>query len=165
MRANGRYRALETPRASVSRQTRLLIGVGLAVMLLAGINIVFVNAEMDRIEAGTTPRFAEVGNELGRVIPTIITYVVRGSVPIDPPTADGAVDPKRTRPYLDAKRGLERWIALFGLGLGALIVGVDQATSPPSPRREGPPSSLGSDVSRVLVMLSLAYAGLSFFEG
>ena len=59
-RVNGTYHAAETLKERV-RRTRLLIGLGAAVAVLAGLNVVLVNADMTRIEQSGPERLALAG--------------------------------------------------------------------------------------------------------
>ena len=72
-----------------------------------------------------------------------------------------ASDPRHSLPFIEDKRALERWVALTGFSLAALFIGLENRI-PSSTARDRSPT--GTDLSRLLILLSLSYAALSIFE-
>jgi hypothetical protein len=159
-RVNGSYHSLSRPRRARS-QTRILIGVGAFVSILAALNIYLINADMSRIEQSGPPQLALAGGGLGRFVPSLLTNLQRANAPPTTVNAPSPSDPRRSPAYVGDKRALERWMAFALLGLSALFVGLEQ-TAPES--RSLSRSPIGTDLARLLVLLALAYGSLSFFE-
>jgi hypothetical protein len=159
-RANGAYHPRsETRRAT--RQTRLLIGVGSFIALLAALNIYLTNVDMTRLEQSGPERLALAGGGLDRYVPSILLNLPRANAPPTVVNAPASSDPRRSAAYIADKRALERWMAIAGLGLSALFVGLEQL-APES--RGSARSPIGTDLARLLVLISLTYGALSFFE-
>lgn len=161
-RVNGTYHA---PGASAARrdspQTRLLIGVGAFVALLGALNVLLINVDMTGLEQSGPPRLALAGGGIDRFVPSLLTQLPRANAPASVVNAPSPADPRRSPAYIADKRALERWMAVAGFGLSALFVGLEQ-TVPES--RQAHRSPIGTDLARLLVLLSLAYVALSFFE-
>jgi hypothetical protein len=62
---------------------------------------------------------------------------------------------------VDDKRGLERWMAVTGLSLALLFIGLE-GRIPVSTAQVRSPT--GTDLSRLLILVSISYGALSFFE-
>jgi len=159
-RANGTYHAASAPRRD-SPQTRLLIGCGAFAALLGLIGVLLTNADMSRIEQSGPPRLALAGGGIDRFVPSLLMNLPRANAPAATVNAPSSADPRRTPEFIFDKRALERWMALMGFGLSALFIGLEQ-TAPDS--RAVSRSPIGTDLARLLVLLSLAYLALSFFE-
>jgi hypothetical protein len=159
-RVNGTYHPTSTVRRD-SLQTRLLIGVGAFLALLGMLNIVLTNSDMTRIEQSGPPRLALAGGSIDRFVPSLLTNLPRANAPASTVNAPNPADPRRSPAFIADKRALERWMALTGIGLSALFIGLEQ-TVPES--RAANRSPIGTDLARLLVLLSLAYLALSFFE-
>jgi len=161
-RVNGTYHAAGAGTARRdSTQTRLLIGVGAFVALLGVLNVVLTNADMTRIEQSGPPRLALAGGSIDRFVPSLLSQLPRANAPASTVNAPSSADPRRSVAYISDKRALERWMALAGFGLSALFIGLEQ-TVPES--RQTQRSPIGTDLARLLILLSLAYTALSFFE-
>jgi hypothetical protein len=160
VRVNGTYRAQPAPRRPVA-QTRLLIGIGALVALIGLLNVVLINAEMARLEQSGPTRLALAGGGVERFVPSLLANLQRANQPPSTVTAVLAGDPRRSPQYIDHKRALERWVAVIGLGLAALFIGLESTIPEGSAAARSP---IGSDLARLLMLLSLALAGLSFFE-
>jgi hypothetical protein len=159
-RVNGTYHPAGAARRD-STHTRLLIGVGAFVALLGALNVVLTNADMTRIEQSGPPRLALAGGSIDRFVPSLLTNLPRANAPASTVNAPSSADPRRSPAYIADKRALERWMALTGFGLSALFIGLEQ-TVPDT--RAIARSPIGTDLARLLVLLALAYAALSFFE-
>jgi hypothetical protein len=159
-RANGTYHTASAPRRD-SPQTRLLIGCGAFAALLGLLGILLTNSDMSRIEQSGPPRLALAGGGIDRFVPSLLLNLPRANAPASTVNAPSSADPRRTPEFIGDKRALERWMALAGFGLSALFIGLEQ-TVPDS--RAISRSPIGTDLARLLVLLSLAYLALSFFE-
>jgi hypothetical protein len=160
-RVNGSYHAMVRPRG-LRNQTRIVIGIGAFVSVLAALNIFLVNNDMTRIEQSGPPQLALAGGGLGRFLPSLLTNLSRANAPAATVNAPSPNDPRRSPGYIADKRALERWMALGFVGLSALFIGLQQ-TAPPDTRAVQR-SPIGADLARLLVLLALAYGSLSFFE-
>jgi hypothetical protein len=159
-RVNGTYHAVPAPRRPVA-QTRLLIAGGALVGLLGLLNVVLINLEMARLEQSGPEGLALASGGVDRFVPSILANLQRAQQPPSTVTAVLAGDPRRSPQYIDLKRSLERWLAALGIGLAALFIGLESTIPEGSTAARSP---LGSDLARVLILLALAYFGLSFFE-
>jgi hypothetical protein len=160
MSANGTYHApvIQKERA---RRIRLLIGIGGALSLIGLIQVVLINADMTRIEQAGPPRFALAGDTVAHFIPSILENFQRAQAPPNTVTLITADDPRHSPAFVNDKRALERWTAFTGLALAVLFIGL-QERIPTSTARERSPT--GTDLSRMLILVSLAYGALSIFE-
>jgi hypothetical protein len=159
-RVNGTYHAAQTLKERV-RRTRLLIGIGAAVSLLAGLNVVLVNADMSRMEQAGPQRLALAGGGIDHFVPSILLNLQRAQQSANTVTLILADDPRHSLPFIEDKRALERWVALTGFSLATLFIGLETRI-PVSTAGARPPT--GSDLSRMLILLSLSYGALSIFE-
>ena len=159
-RVNGTYHAAEAVKERV-RRTRLLIGLGAAVAALAGLNVILINADMIRIEQSGPQRLALAGGGVEHFIPSILLNLERANQPANTVTLILADDPRHSLPFVTDKRALERWLALTGFSLAALFIGLENRIPVST---AGPRSPTGSDLSRMLILLSLSYGALSIFE-
>ena len=159
VRVNGTYHADSARKRA--RANRALIAVGALLALLGIVNVALINADMARIEASGPAQLALAGSGVARFVPSILASMARPNAP--QPTGGGfdQFDPRRSLPYVQDKRALERWLALVGFGLAGAFIGLDN-TSPSSSRT--PRSQTGTDLARILVLLSLTWAALSIFE-
>ncbi len=132
-------------------------------MALIGIvNVAIINGDMTALERSGPERLALAGGGVDHFVPSILLNLPRAN---QPPTVVTNVlegDPRRSPEFIADKRALERWLTVAGLGLAALFIGLER-TIPTSTAQ--PKSPTGTDVSRLLILLALAYGGLSFFEG
>jgi hypothetical protein len=158
--ANGTYDA-EAALKEAARRTRLLIGIGGLVALLGLGGVLLTNADMTRIETAGPERLGIAGAGLERFIPSLLSNMARANQPLSAGAGFVAGDPRHSAPYVEDKRALERWLALTGFGLAALFIGLE--TRIPSSTSQ-PRSPTGSDLSRLLILVSLGYAALSLFE-
>jgi hypothetical protein len=138
-----------------------VLAAGALLTLLGFANAVLVNGEMTRLENEGPRRFALAGGGLDRFVPSLLANFSRANQPASTVSAAVPGDPRRTPQYVEHKRALERWIAVIGLGLAALFVGLEGTIPQGSAAARSP---IGSDLARLLVLLSLALAALSFFE-
>jgi hypothetical protein len=159
-RVNGTYHAAETLKER-TRRTRLLIGLGAAVAVLAGVNVVLLNADMTRIEQSGPARLALAGGGIEHFIPSILLNLQRANQPAGTVNAILADDPRHSVPFIEDKRALERWLALTGFSLAALFIGLENRIPVST---AGPRSPTGTDLSRLLIFLSLSYGALSILE-
>jgi hypothetical protein len=159
-RVNGTYHAAEAVKERV-RRTRLLIAIGAAVAALAGLNVVLINADMTRLEQAGPQRLALAGGGVDHFVPSILLNLQRAQQSANTVTNILADDPRHSLPYVEDKRNLERWLSLFGFGLATLFLGLE--TRIPA-STAAPRSPTGSDLSRMLILLSLGYGALSIFE-
>jgi len=160
MSTNGTYQAQTLQRERV-RRIRILVGLGGVLSLIGIIQIVLINADMTRIEQSGPQRFALAGDTVAHFVPSILENFQRAQAPPNTVTLITADDPRHSAAFVNDKRGLERWTAFTGLALAILFVGL-QERIPASTARERSPT--GTDLSRLLILVSLAYGALSIFE-
>ncbi len=159
-RVNGTYHAAEAHKER-TRRIRLLILVGGIVAALGAVNVVLVNADMSRIEREGPERLALAGGGIDHFVPSILSNLQRAQQPPNIVSVILASDPRHSLPFVEDKRALERWLALTGLGLSALFIGLENTIPAKSAHARSP---TGTDLSRLLILLSLAYGSLSIFE-
>jgi hypothetical protein len=159
-RVNGTYHAADTQKDRV-RRTRVLIAIGLAVTALGMFNVVTINGDMTRMEQEGPQRLALAGGGIEHFVPSILSNLQRAQQPPNTVTLILASDPRHSLPFVEDKRALERWVALTGFSLAALFIGLENRI-PSSTARDRSPT--GTDLSRLLILLSLSYAALSIFE-
>jgi hypothetical protein len=159
-RTNGTYHAAAVQRERF-RRTRLLIGIGAVLAVVGAINVVLINADMTRIEQSGPEQLALAGGGVDHFVPSILMNLPRANAPASTVSAVLAGDPRRSAPFIEDKRALERWLTLTGLSLAALFIGLE-TTIPVSTAH--PRSPTGTDISRLLILVALAYGGLSLFE-
>jgi hypothetical protein len=159
-RANGTYHATTAQRHRAQR-TRSLIAVGGLCTVLGVINVALTNADMTRIEQSGPERLALAGSGLDHFVPSILANLPRAQAGPTTVTNILAGDPRRSAEFIDDKRALERWMAFTGFSLAALFIGLE--SSIPTSRTH-PRSPTGTDLARLLMLVSFAYGGLSFFE-
>jgi hypothetical protein len=157
---NGTYHA-EVVQKERSRRTRLLIVIGGLLALLGAINVALINGDMTRIESQGPARLALAGGGIDRFVPSILSNLQRAQQAPNTVSVVLADDPRHSLPFVEDKRALERWLAFTGFSLAALFIGMEN-TIPPSTARVRSPT--GTDLSRLLILLSLAYGSLSIFE-
>jgi len=130
-----------------------LILIGSLVAAIGVLNVLLINGDMTRLEQSGPERLAIAGSGLERFVPSLLSNLQRANQPPSTVTAVLAGDPRRTPQYVDLKRALQRWVTVIGL----------ESTTPEGSAAAR--SSIGTDLGRLLILLSLALAGLSFFEG
>ena len=160
VRTNGTYHG-DLAQRERNRRTRLLIGIGGILTAIGLIQIVLINAEMTSIEQAGPARLALAGNVVAHFVPSILANFQRAQQPPNSVTQVQADDPRHSAAFVNDKRALERWTAFTGLALALLFIGLQERipNSTVNPR-----SPTGADLSRMLILLSLAYGALSIFE-
>jgi hypothetical protein len=158
--ANGTYDADVTQHRRLQR-TRVLIGVGAVLTAVGLLQVVVINADMSRIEQAGPQRLALAGDTLAHFVPSILANFQRAQQPPNTVTLVTADDPRHSVPFVNDKRALERWAAFTGLALAVLFIGLQERVpnSTANPR-----SPTGTDLSRLLILVSIAYGALSIFE-
>ena len=159
-RVNGTYHAAEAHKQR-TRRIRLLILIGGLLTVLGAVNVVLVNADMSRIEREGPERLALAGGGIDHFVPSILSNLQRAQQPPNTVSVILADDPRHSLPFVEDKRALERWLAFTGLSLAALFIGLEN-TIPTSTAQVRSPT--GTDLSRLLILVSLAYGSLSIFE-
>ncbi len=159
-RVNGTYHAAQAHKER-SRRTRALILVGGILAVVGAVNVVLVHSDMNRIEREGPERLALAGGGIDHFVPSILSNLQRAQQPPNTVSVILASDPRHSLPFVEDKRALERWLALTGLSLAALFIGLEN-TIPTSTAHARSPT--GTDLSRLLILLSLAYGSLSIFE-
>jgi len=158
-RTNGTYHA-EVVQRERARRTRLLIGIGAVLSLVGLVQIVLINADMTRIEQSGPARLALNGDVVAHFMPSILINFQRAQQPPNT-VVNTQGDPRYSLPFIRDKQALERWTAFFGLSISVLFIGLQERIpySTANPR-----SPTGTDLSRMLILISLTYAALSLFE-
>jgi hypothetical protein len=159
-RVNGTYHAATALRER-QRRTRLLIVIGALLSGLGLLNVVLINNDMTRIEKTGPERLALAGGGIDHFVPSILSNLQRAQQPANTVSVILADDPRHSLPFVEDKRALERWLAMSGLSLAVLFFGLESRI-PESTAH--PRSTTGSDLSRLLILLSLSYGALSIFE-
>jgi hypothetical protein len=157
---NGTYHAPVILRER-ARRIRVLIGIGGVLSVFGIAQVLLINADMTRIEQTGPQRFALAGDSVAHFIPSILANFQRAQAPPNTVTLITADDPRHTPAFVDDKRALERWAAFTGVALAILFIGL-QERIPTSTARERSPT--GTDLSRLLILVSVAYGALSIFE-
>jgi hypothetical protein len=160
IRTNGTYRAAVAQRQR-RRRARLLILGGATFGLVALVNVVAINNDMTRIEESGPLHLSLAGGGITHFVPSILSEFRRAQLsPSTVNTVDPA-DPRHSLAFVDDKRALERWMALTGVSLAVLFLGLESRipVSTAQPR-----SPTGTDLSRLLVLVAITYGALSFFE-
>jgi len=157
---NGTYHAPVVQRER-ARRIRWLIGIGGLLSAIGIVQVLLINADMTRIEQSGPQRFALAGDTLAHFMPSLLENFQRAQQPPNTVTSITADDPRHSPAFINNKRALERWTAFSGLALAILFVGL-QERIPSSTARERSPT--GTDLSRILILLSLSYGALSIFE-
>jgi hypothetical protein len=157
---NGTYHAPVIKRERAKR-IRVLIGIGAVLSLLGIVQVLLINADMTRIEQAGPQRFALAGDTVAHFIPSILANFQRAQAPPNTVTLITADDPRHSPAFINDKRALERWTAFTGMALAILFVGLEERI-PNSTARERSPT--GTDLSRLLILISVAYGALSIFE-
>src|SRR5437868_2228576 len=116
---------------------------------------------MTNIEKAGPERLALAGGGVDHFVPSILANLQRAQAPANQVSVVLADDPRHSLPFVEDKRALERWLAFTGLSLAALFFGLESRI-PDSTAH--PKSPTGSDLSRLLLLLSLTYGALSIFE-
>lgn len=159
-RANGTYHAAVVQRERV-RRSRMLMLVGAALALLGVVNVVAINNDMTRIEETGPAQLALAGGGIAHFVPSILAEFRRAQLSPTTVSAVDASDPRHSPAFVNDKRALERWMAFSGLSLAILFVGLE-GRIPTSTAQVRSPT--GTDLSRLLILLSISYGALSLFE-
>lgn len=158
---NGTYHASDVQRERSTR-IRVLIGLGGVLSLIGLAQVLWINAEMTRIEQAGPQRLSLAGDTLAHFMPSLLQNFQRAQQPANTVTLVTADDPRHSAAFVNDKRALERWAAFTGLALAALFIGL-QERIPTSTARERSPT--GTDLSRLLILVAVTYGALSIFEG
>ena len=168
MAVNGTY---HSPVTSVTRREirgRGVAVLGLVLMLVGTIGMSKTNADMVAMEAAAGPQMSVVGTGLTRLLPSIFTTIGKANAFFNTPTRAPDPNNPRTQPtYVEAKRALERWVAVAGVGFSCLMFGLDDVREAPPPAPEGTVPehvSVASDFARFVLLAALAWGAFSFFE-
>ena len=94
-------------------------------------------------------------------VPSILSNFQRAQQPPNTVSVILADDPRHSLPFVEDKRALERWMAFTGLSLAALFIGLENRIPLSTAKVRSP---TGTDLSRLIILLSLAYGSLSIFE-
>jgi hypothetical protein len=157
---NGTYHAPIVQRER-NRRIRLLIGVGGFLSLIGIAQVLLINADMTRIEQSGPRQFSLAGDTLAHFMPGLLENFQRVQQAPNTVTVITAADPRHSPEFVNDKRALERWTAFAGLALAVLFIGL-QERIPQSTAHEASPT--GTDLSRLLILLSVTYGALSIFE-
>jgi hypothetical protein len=157
---NGTYHAPVIKRER-TRRVRILIGVGAVLTLIGMVQVLLVNSDMTRLEQAGPQRFALAGDTVAHFVPSILANFQRAQAPPNTVTLITADDPRHSLAFVNDKRALERWTAFTGVALAILFIGL-QERIPTSTARDRSPT--GTDLSRLLILISVAYGALSIFE-
>ncbi len=157
---NGTYHAAEAQKER-TRRSRLLILIGGLLATLGALNVVLVNGDMTRIEREGPERLALTGGGIDHFVPSILSGLQNAQRPANTVSVVLAGDPRHSLPFVEDKRALERWMTVTGLSLAVLFIGLESKI-PESTVQVRPPT--GTDLSRLLMLLALAYGSLSIFE-
>ena len=159
-RANGTYRGAVAQRERV-RRSRLLTLIGAVLGLLGLLNVAAINNDMTRIEESGPQQLALAGGGIAHFVPSILAEFRRAQQAPTTVNAIDPADPRHSPAYVEDKRALERWTAFSGLSLAVLFIGLE-GRIPVSTAHVRSPT--GTDLSRLLILLSVSYGALSFFE-
>jgi hypothetical protein len=157
---NGTYHAPVVQRER-SRRIRLLIGIGGFLSLIGIVQVLLINGDMTRIEQSGPQRFSLAGDTLAHFMPSLLENFQRAQQPPNTVTSITADDPRHSPAFVNDKRALERWAAFTGLALAVLFIGLEERI-PQSTAHERSPT--GTDLSRLLILVSVTYGALSIFE-
>jgi hypothetical protein len=158
--ANGTYDAGISQHKRVQR-VRLLIAIGAVLGAIGLLQVFLINADMIRIEQSGPLRLALAGDAVAHFVPSILANFQRAQQAPNTVSAVSADDPRHSVAFVNDKRALERWVAFTGLALAVLFIGL-QERIPNS--TAGPRSPTGTDLSRMLILVSISYGALSLFE-
>jgi hypothetical protein len=159
-RTNGTYHAPDVQRER-SRRIRWLVGIGGVLSAIGIVQVLLINANMTRLEQAGPRQFSLAGDTLAHFMPSLLENFQRAQQPPNTVTLITADDPRHSVLFVNDKRALERWTAFTGLALAILFIGL-QERIPISTARERSPT--GTDLSRLLILLSVSYGALSIFE-
>jgi hypothetical protein len=159
-RANGTYHAAVAQKQRL-RRARLLILVGAAFGLLGLANVLAIHNDMTRIEESGPQHLSLAGGGITHFVPSILAEFRRAQLSSSTVNAVDPADPRHSVAFVQDKRALERWIAMSGVSLAVLFVGLESRipVSTAQPR-----SPTGTDLSRLLMLVAVSYGALSFFE-
>jgi hypothetical protein len=160
VRANGTYDADIGQQKRVQR-TRMIIGIGAVLTAIGLVQVVLINTDMSRIEQAGPLRLALAGDTVAHFVPSILSNFQRAQQAPNTVSAVTADDPRHSLAFVNDKRALERWAAFTGLALAVLFIGLQERipNSTANPR-----SPTGTDLSRMLILVSITYGALSIFE-
>jgi hypothetical protein len=159
-RVNGTYHAALVQKER-QRRARLLMLAGAALTLLGLVNLVVINNDMTRIEEYGPQHLALAGGGIAHFVPSILAEFRRAQLSPTTVNATDPADPRHSVAFVEDKRALERWMAVTGMSLAVLFIGLENRipVSTAQPR-----SPTGTDLSRLLILLSISYGALSLFE-
>jgi hypothetical protein len=159
-RANGTYHAAVAQEQRRQR-ARLLILVGAALGVLGLFNVVAIHNDMTRIEESGPQHLALAGGGITHFVPSILAEFRRAQLSPSTVNAVDPADPRHSIAFVEDKRALERWMALSGVSLAVLFVGLESRIPVSTAQARSP---TGTDLSRLLILISISYGALSFFE-
>jgi hypothetical protein len=159
-RTNGTYHGAAIQKQRLTR-TRILIAVGALLTVFGATNVVAINNDMTRIEESGPQQLALAGGGVAHFVPSILAEFRRAQQSPTTVNAIDPADPRHSPAYVEDKRALERWTAFSGLSLAVLFIGLE-GRIPVSTAHVRSPT--GTDLSRLLILLSVSYGALSFFE-
>jgi hypothetical protein len=116
---------------------------------------------MTRIEQSGPQQFSLAGSTLAHFMPSLLENFQRAQQPPNTVTLITADDPRHSPAFVNDKRALERWVAFTGMALAVLFIGLEERI-PLSTAHERSPT--GTDLSRLLILVSVTYGALSIFE-
>jgi len=160
VRANGTYDAGISQHKRVQR-TRMLIAIGAVLGAIGLLQVILINADMSRIEQSGPLRLALAGDAVAHFVPSILANFQRAQQAPNTVSVVSGDDPRHSVAFVNDKRALERWVAFTGLALAVLFIGLQERipNSTANPR-----SPTGTDLSRMLILVSITYGALSIFE-
>jgi hypothetical protein len=160
VRANGTYHA-DVVQQQRAQRTRLLIGAGAVLTAIGLVQVVLINADMTHLEQAGPVRLALAGDTVAHFVPSILANFQRAQQPPNAVTLITADDPRHSVPFVNDKRALERWTAFTGLALSVLFIGLQERIPNSTASARSP---TGTDLSRLLILVSITYGALSIFE-
>src|SRR5207245_9026851 len=109
---------------------------------------------MPRIAPSGPHLLARAGGAIAHFVPSILAGFQRAQQSASTVSVVDPLDPRHSVPFVEDKRALERWTAFTGLSLALLFVGLESRipNSTVHPR-----SPTGTDLSRLLILLSVTY--------
>lgn len=139
---------------SLSGLALLLVGLAFAVRTY----VVLVKVEN---------QIGERSSFITRILPGFIANPAKflSAVNGTSPGTPTPVDPLLEQRHLDLKEELDRWMAVVSFGGALMMFGIAAPTGVAIRGKDAPPrSSVAADIAPVLLIVSLTYAMLSFFE-
>jgi len=139
----------------------MLIAIGAVLGAIGLLQVILINADMSRIEQSGPLRLALAGDAVAHFVPSILANFQRAQQAPNTVSVVSGDDPRHSVAFVNDKRALERWVAFTGLALAVLFIGLQERipNSTANPR-----SPTGTDLSRMLILVSITYGALSIFE-